>query len=184
MNRIYLLPIFIISGLLFLFSYSTVAAQCSGVCVVTDWCYKVGRRVASGTCPAATQKCCNRFTSLCEAANNCPGSAGMDEYDLCYACMCEQGGTWTDLGCINTRSVNGIIISVVRIIFGVIGGIALILMISVGYLYQTGNTENIEKAKKRVIALFSAIIFLVFSVLLLRIIGVNILDVTTPGILN
>jgi EamA domain-containing membrane protein RarD len=71
-----------------------------------------------------------------------------------------------------------------RIVLGVMGGIFLLLMISAGYLYNTQNSENIELAKKRITAMLAALVFITFSVLLLRVIGVNILDVTTLGIIG
>jgi hypothetical protein len=101
----------------------------------------------------------------------------------CMKCLC-SGNSWTGIGCISTSSTSGIVISIMRIVLGVMGGIFLLLMISAGYLYNTQNSENIELAKKRITAMLAALVFITFSVLLLRVIGVNILDVTTLGIIG
>jgi hypothetical protein len=114
---------------------------------------------------------------------SCFTASARSDVQNCTSCLC-QGYTWSGIGCVNTTSVNGLVITIIRLVLGVIGGISLLLLISAGFLYSTGRTENLEKAKQRITAMFGAILFIVFSVLILRFIGVNILDVTTAGILG
>lgn len=134
----------------------------------------------SGTPPAATMSCPAGSKASAIDPTLCPGGSDRNN---CVVCLC-AAQTWSGIGCVNTTSTNGIVVTIVRITLGVIGGVMLLLMISAGYLYQTGQIDNIAKAKQRIQAMFTALIFLVFSTLLLRIIGVNILDVTTAGILG
>ncbi len=101
----------------------------------------------------------------------------------CVTCL-RGGGSWTGIGCLNTSSASGIVVTLIRISLGIMGGIFLLLLMSAGYLYQTGTTENLEKAKQRILSIMGSLVFLVFSVLILRVIGVNILDVTTSGVLG
>lgn len=119
-----------------------------------------------------------------EVLANCPVDPPSENYD-CRNCLCgTPPGSWTSIGCVNTSSLNGVAASIMRIALGIIGGIMLLMLISVGYLYNTGLTENIEAAKKRLTAMFTALLLLVFSALFLRVIGVNVLDVVTVGIIG
>lgn len=90
------------------------------------------------------------------------------------------GGIPTAIGCVDPSPL-GIITGLIRIALGVIGGVALIQLILVGIMYQRGNEEEIKKARERLIAILTGVAFLVFSVLILRILGVNILDVIPAG---
>lgn len=139
---------------------------------------KPGINIAAG-CKATNEVLCNCVVDKL----NSPGTVDSVESNRCISCLC-NGNSWSGIGCIDTNSTQGIITSVMRIVLGVIGGIALILMIISGYLYNTGQVDNVAKAKQTITAMFAAIIFIVFSVLLLRFIGVNVLDVTTVGIIG
>jgi hypothetical protein len=88
----------------------------------------------------------------------------------------EQGGIYTAIGCIDPTPV-GILTGLIRISLGVVGGVALIQLILAGLAYQSGNEESIQKARARIFATIGGLAFLIFSVLILRIIGVNVLDV-------
>lgn len=97
-------------------------------------------------------------------------------YDQCFS----TGGIYTAIGCIDPTPT-GIITGLIRIALGVMGGVALLQMIYVGILYQQGNTEKIKGARTQLIATLTGVAVLVFSVLILRIIGVNVLDVLSVG---
>lgn len=97
-------------------------------------------------------------------------------YEQCF----ESGGIYTAIGCVDP-SPTGIITGLVRIALGIMGGVALLQMVYVGLLYQQGQTEKIKGARSQLIATLTGIAVLVFSVLILRIIGVNILDVIPNG---
>jgi len=120
---------------------------------------------------------------------NCPE----DELEDCARCMGYVGsgntwtldptaakGTWTAIGCINTTP-EGIFVTLVRITLGVMGGVALLRLIYMGYLYQTGDEGKIKQAREGVVSTLVGIIVVVFSVVILRIIGVNVLDVVPSG---
>jgi len=97
-------------------------------------------------------------------------------YKECF----DTGGIYTALGCIDPTPT-GIITGLIRIALGVMGGVALLQMIWVGILYQQGNTEKIKGARTQLIATLTGVAVIVFSVLILRIIGVNVLDVLSVG---
>lgn len=89
-------------------------------------------------------------------------------------------GVMTAIGCIPTQPrelVNGLI----RFLSLGSGGIALLLMIfaSLRYITAAGNPENIKKAQDQFMNAFIGLLFILFSTLLLQIIGVDILGL--PG---
>lgn len=73
----------------------------------------------------------------------------------------------------------------IRSIFGVLlslsGGIALLLIIASGYQLMTsqGNPEKVKEARERLTSAVVGLIFIIFSVTILQIIGVTILRI--PG---
>ncbi len=93
----------------------------------------------------------------------------------------EQGGILTAIGCIDPSPI-GVLTGLIRIALGVVGGVALLQLILAGLAYQSGNEENIQKAQSRIFATIGGLAVLIFSVLILRIIGVNILDVIPEGL--
>lgn len=99
----------------------------------------------------------------------------------CFTCI-NNGDTWTDtLGCVNTTA-SGIFSSILRIGLGTIGGIALLRFAGIGYQYAfTKDDAKLKDAVNKVFALFGAILLVLFSVVILRAIGVNLLDVVPPG---
>jgi uncharacterized membrane protein len=94
----------------------------------------------------------------------------------------EQGGIYIAIGCVDPTPI-GIIAGLIRLSFGIMGGVALIQLILAGIAYQQGNEEKIKEARNKVLATLTGIAVLVFSVLILRIIGVNILDVIPDGLI-
>lgn len=99
-------------------------------------------------------------------------AANKSLYDACY----QSGGIYIAIGCIDPTPT-GIITGIIRIALGVMGGIALLQLIYAGVMYQLGDEAKIKEARDRVIATITGLAVLIFSVLILRIIGINILDV-------
>jgi hypothetical protein len=104
---------------------------------------------------------------------------GTASFAACSQCR-ERGGVWTALGCNDTTPL-GILTGIMRIAYGVMGGVALIQLIIAGIAYQTGQEEQIKKARKQIIQTITGLVVLTFSVLILRIIGINILDIVPEG---
>ena len=67
------------------------------------------------------------------------------------------------------------------IVLGVSGGIAIILIIMAGYRYMTsqGNPESIKAANEQLTSAIIGLLFIIFSFVILQVIGVNILHI--PG---
>jgi len=155
-------------------------------------CYADGEFI--GTIDNAGQKLVRKCSSTSAkfyvdvaACNNslsdelaCRGSGASDtNYKLCCNCRI-AGGVWTGIGCTDTSPL-GIITGIIRITFGVVGGIALLQIIIAGIMYQTGDEARIKAARESIIKTLTGLAVLVFSILILRIIGINILDVLPVG---
>ncbi len=100
-------------------------------------------------------------------------------YTLCCKCRV-SGGVWTGIGCTDTTPL-GLITGIIRIVFGVVGGVALLQLIIAGIMYQTGDEARIKTARENIIKTLTGLAVLVFSILILRVIGINILDVIPAG---
>ncbi|MCL5970202.1 MAG: pilin [Patescibacteria group bacterium] len=86
----------------------------------------------------------------------------------------------TGLGDISTTQI-GFIQSVFGIVLSISGGIAILLIIVSGYrmLASQGNPEALKGAKEQLTAAIVGLLFIIFALVILEIIGVNILQI--PG---
>ena len=86
----------------------------------------------------------------------------------------------TALGDINTEPA-GFVKSIFGLILGLSGGIALLLIIISGYrlMAARGNPEALQAARDQLISAIIGLIFIIFSLVILEIIGVDILKI--PG---
>lgn len=89
--------------------------------------------------------------------------------------------TETALGCIPTGDINEFAAWFLRWAIGIGGGIAFLLIIFGGFqiITSAGNPERIKAGKEQLTSAIFGLLFLVFSVFLLRLIGVDILRL--PG---
>lgn len=99
--------------------------------------------------------------------------------DLTYECDGGQG-TNTAIGCIpkNLKPFLGFIL---RWALGISGGLILLMVIATGYslLTSQGNPEKLQAAKENIISIFSGLILIGFSLVLLQVIGADILKLPT-----
>jgi hypothetical protein len=86
----------------------------------------------------------------------------------------------TAVGPIETSAV-GIVKRLFAIVLSLSGGIAVILIITSGYMMMTsqGNAEKLQKAREILTSAIVGILFIIFSMVILNTIGVDILDI--PG---
>jgi len=135
----------------------------------------------------------NRYTLLCKNGKQSPEILVNDSVEQTLACdkadptnkiscrsCLNSGGLWLAVGCVDPTPL-GLITGIIRIALGIMGGVSLILIIIAGIALQSGDEKRIEDAKKELIAVLSGVAVLVFSVLILRIIGVNVLDILPKG---
>lgn len=95
-------------------------------------------------------------------------------------CANNPDGIQTAIGCINTKP-EALIEDVFKLAVGVGGGIAFLLMVfgAFGMVTSAGNPEALKESQQRFVNAIIGILFIVFSTLLLQIIGVDILGI--PG---
>lgn len=101
---------------------------------------------------------------------------------VCETCMNGDPpkGVWTAVGCLSTDPADATQqIFNIALGFGGIFILIQILMGAFGLITSSGNTAAVQKARDRIINSVIALLFLVFSVTLLQIIGIQILKL--PG---
>ena len=98
----------------------------------------------------------------------------------CQDCVTTIGGVYTALGCLPT-SPEAFTGSVLTLALGLGGGLALLLMLYGSFLVSTsaGNPEQSQKGKEVVTGAIMGLLFIIFSVVLLKLIGIDILHL--PG---
>lgn len=91
----------------------------------------------------------------------------------------DQDAIPTAIGCINVKSPEGFVNSILTLAIGLAGGIAMLLIIFGGIqiLTSAGNPDKIQAGKELITSAIAGLILIVFSVFILRIIGVEILDI-------
>lgn len=105
--------------------------------------------------------------------------AKTDERHSCVQCAV-NGGVWTGLGCIGT-SIKSFTNTIFSFGIGLAGIISLFCIIYAAYLLQfsRGEPERLKKARQYLTSCILGLILIIFSVLILRIIGVDIIKI--PG---
>lgn len=99
----------------------------------------------------------------------------------CKDCF-NGGGVWTAVGCWNASSPSDFIQWFIRLGTGLGGGIAMLLILYSGLqrIMSAGNPEKLNEAKELMNAAISGLLLIIFSIFLLRLIGVDILQI--PGL--
>lgn len=96
-------------------------------------------------------------------------------------CPAEQINT--AIGCISFSDANAFIEDILQLGIGIGGGIAFILMLIAGFQIMTsaGNPDRLRAGQELLTSAIAGLILLVFSVFILRTIGIDILGITSLG---
>lgn len=102
------------------------------------------------------------------------------DYNQCIACLAQEGKTWTVIGCIPT-SAGGFVQIILEVAVKMIGGIAFLALLYGGFLLLTsgGDVQKITKGKAIVASVILGVVLVIFSVFILKQVGVVILQI--PG---
>lgn len=96
---------------------------------------------------------------------------------------CGTAGTGIDtaIGCIPVSDTNALIGFILRWAMGIGGGIAFLLILVAGFLIITsqGDPQKVQAGKELLTSAIAGLLLIIFSVFILEIIGVDILDI--PG---
>lgn len=116
----------------------------------------------------------------CDRCGKCADQPAPPTYDQCQACMKKTGYNWTALGCIPS-STSGFIKTLLSIILPIATAAAFLVLLYGGFLYivSYGNRQKIALAKQLIEGTIGMILLIIFSVLLLRVIGFEVLG--KPG---
>jgi len=90
-------------------------------------------------------------------------------------------GIDTAIGCIRTDKLEETVNFILKWVLGISGGVILLLLIITGYnlLTSTGNPEKLQGVKENIVSIFSGLILIGFSLVLLKVIGADVLKL--PG---
>ena len=127
-------------------------------------------------CPSPYRNVC------CREERECPDQT---QTESTPAYFCDSGdpnsGIETAIGCVPYVNINEFTGYMLAWFIGIAGGTAFIMMIYGGFLIITsaGNPERVGSGKVILTSAISGLLFLVFSVFILRVIGLDILKI--PG---
>jgi hypothetical protein len=136
-------------------------AGCTGKCILLT---------AIPTISDVTPPITETFTDLCS----------FDTTGECNKCIVKNPPElWTAIGCIPT-SPNGFIQKILPFAMGLGGGIAFLLMLFGGLqiMLSAGNPEKLNAGRELVTSAIVGLLLIIFSVFLLKLIGVDILGIS------
>jgi len=119
---------------------------------------------------SAMEPICNRINSQTGEQSNCKACA-------------QGGGLWTSLGCFSGNLSEFISQKILGTGVGIAGGISLLCIMFAAFQMQTssGNAEKIKKAQELLTNCITGLMIIVFSILILKIIGVDVLRLPNFG---
>ncbi|MBU2632235.1 pilin [Patescibacteria group bacterium] len=133
-----------------------------GNCVLKDTNYKPGNEILP------------KDAVRVKVPLNIPCTPKGSGNDIYYDCQ-------TGLGINIETNAAGFTKSMFQIVLSLSGGLALILILIAGYqlIIARGNAEKIQQAKDRLTSAIVGLLFIIFSLVILEVIGVDILKI--PG---
>lgn len=110
----------------------------------------------------------------------CNKITNSSERGRCVSCSNDLGGVWTSIGCYN-GNISAFVGHLLEMGISLAGGISLLCIMFSAFQMQTssGNPEKIKKAQELLTNCITGLMVIIFSVLILKIIGVDILRI--PG---
>ncbi len=127
-------------------------------------------------------------TQRVDAFDYCKQAPAGAQREACIACVgqTDTGGQqkqYTAFGCIGV-SGKSLTMDLVRLMLGVVGGIALLSILAAAALLSIsrGEVSRVKEAKELITAAVSGTLFIIFSIVILSFIGVNILRI--PGLID
>jgi len=169
----------------------TVAAPCSSpaICTYAPGGCPTGTKIAPGLCTGFNYVCCvddGSGTAKSTITNpltlfNLPANKK----------YCDSSGNpvigpterlYTAIGCIRVSNLEDLVSDILKWAIGIGGGVAFLLIIYSGIMIMTssGNPERLKAGQELLTSAIAGLIMLIFSVFILRVIGVDILKI--PGI--
>lgn len=125
----------------------------------------------------------------CDLCGYCEGGQKPNDYDACMTCLYDgptatdapkEGVSWTVLGCIKTDP-GSFTEQILQLVTAVIGGIMFLVFLFGGFklLTSAGDPQQLATGKRLVTSSIIALLLIIFSLVILRFVGVEILKL--PG---
>ena len=110
----------------------------------------------------------------------CDNQTNTNDKVGCNSCI-KEGGVYTGIGCVQGSIDKFIGQTVFGIGIGLAGGFSLLCIIYAAFMMQSsqGNPEKLKKAQEMITSCIMGLMLIIFSVFILRLIGVDILKI--PG---
>ena len=124
-------------------------------------------------------ECAGKY-QCCREQSNCDAITSIN-----YRCDPGTGngndGVITALGCIPTSSLNGFLSWILPKVIGIASGIAFLLMAFGAFqiITSSGDPKKTQAGKELITSALSGLLFIILSIFLLKLIGVDILQI--PG---
>ncbi|MBU0569547.1 hypothetical protein KKB40_02075 [Patescibacteria group bacterium] len=157
------------SLLLFLFLLPTYTfATCSRVASYPCNTPEINQCTPDG---GTTFYCCSESSTECQS-----------DPDPAIRGNCAEDEINTAIGCISFGSITSLSRFVLGWSIGIAGGIAFVLSVGAGFMISTsaGNPKRLQAGQELLNSALAGLLFLIFSVFILRLIGVDILGI--PGL--
>lgn len=132
-----------------------------------------GKPIKSGNVCTCLNENVNSFEKLCLNIEK------PDEKAKCISCVGSANCYWSGIGSIYTDLPSFINKNLFGIALSLAGVLAFLCIIYSAFILQTsaGNPERIKKAKQYLTSCITGLVLIIFSILILRIIGVDILRI-------
>lgn len=120
-------------------------------------------------------------SSLVSLVKYCNNIVSAKEKTSCINCVTKEGGIWSGIGCVQANVKDFMQKTLLGWGVGLAGMFALLCIIYSSILMQTsqGNPERLKKAQELLTSCIMGLMLIIFSVFILRLIGVDILKI--PG---
>ena len=136
---------------------------------------------ANSNCKCIDTKANNPNQAMLEMCSKyLTSSINANELRNCFNCA-NSNGIWTGLGCLPLEIDRLIGNFILTAGIGVGGGFALLCIIYAAFMMQSsqGNPEKLKKAQEMITSCIMGLMLIIFSVFIMKLIGVNILRI--PG---
>jgi hypothetical protein len=139
------------------------------------------RPAAIATPSAELRQICERYIKPLDSDSEEEMARRERDRNECLACAGDKNGFYSGMGCIPTELDDFISEFVLRIGIGLAGFIAFMCILYSSFLLQTsqGNPDTIQTARDQITSCLIGLLMIIFSVFILRLIGVDILRL--PG---
>lgn len=138
-------------------------------------------------CPAgnaAGAASCSQSGSTCESgvcSQRSSGGPGQQQITVVDTCKpngsADSDGIPTAIGCVPIKDITALTTFVMKWLIGVGGGVAFLMILSAGFQIMTssGDPKKLSSGQEQLTSAVAGLILIIFSIFMLRLIGVNIL---------